>query len=100
MFPYFKNAKLAVISSRVEGFPNVLLQMMSQNTSVVTTKCCSGIEEIPGLFISETENVEDLYKQMKMAIVKGSDNNRFIFDQFLENRTIEKFINKLEDKLK
>ena len=100
VFPYFKNAKLAVVSSRVEGFPNVLLQMMSQNTSVVSTKCCSGIEEIPGLFVSEINNAEDLYKQIRSAITKDTANNRFIFDQFLENRSIEKFINKVEGKLK
>ena len=100
VFPYFKNAKLAVVSSRVEGFPNVLLQMMSQNTSVVSTKCCSGIEEIPGLFVSEINNAEDLYKQIRSAITKDTANNRFIFDQFLENRSIEKFINEVEGKLK
>src|SRR5690606_20880375 len=47
VYPFFKKAKACVISSRVEGFPNVLLQMMSQNSNVVSTTCAGGIDTIP-----------------------------------------------------
>jgi glycosyltransferase involved in cell wall biosynthesis len=48
-YPYFKNAKLCVVSSIKEGFPNVLLQMLALNTAIVTTLCAGGIEDIPGI---------------------------------------------------
>ncbi|MBT8265928.1 MAG: glycosyltransferase [Flavobacteriaceae bacterium] len=93
VYSYFKLANLCVISSRIEGFPNVLLQMMTQNNNVVSTKCAGGIENIPGIITAETDNVESL----KKAIISGLnkvDNleNRTAFDQFLKGRNISSFI--------
>ena len=96
VYPYFKNAQLCVVSSRIEGFPNVLLQMMSQNNKVVSTKCAGGIEDIPGLFIAETNNVEDLARAMNAALEADTSTNRKIFDDYLAERSIENFISKIE----
>lgn len=96
VYPYFKHAKMGVISSRVEGFPNVLLQMMSQNTKVVCTKCASGIESISGIFISEINNAEKLQKQMNLALISNTEDNRLIFDEYLKNRSIKLFISEVE----
>ncbi|MGJ8685719.1 MAG: glycosyltransferase, partial [Nonlabens sp.] len=37
VYAYFEKAQACVLSSRIEGFPNVLLQMMSQNTAIAAT---------------------------------------------------------------
>ena len=44
IFDYFKLARVCVVSSRIEGFPNVLLEMMSQNTNVISTRCAGDID--------------------------------------------------------
>lgn len=95
VFPYLKNAQLCVISSRLEGFPNVLLQMMSQNEKVVTTLCAGGIDSIKGLFTCPTENVEALANTIEECLLTDTRENRATYDAELESRSIEAFMKKL-----
>lgn len=67
--PYFKNARLCVVSSRMEGFPNVLLEMMALNSNVVSTLCAGGIYSIPNIITAKANNVEDLEKAMHQALI-------------------------------
>ena len=99
VYPYFKHAKLCVVSSRVEGFPNVLLQMMSQNECVVSTLCAGGIEEIPGLFTSEADNENLLLIAIKDALETEKHETRLLFDVYLGGRTIAKTVAKIEQQL-
>jgi glycosyltransferase involved in cell wall biosynthesis len=96
VYPYFNKSILCVVSSRIEGFPNVLLQMMSQNTKVVSTLCAGGIEDIKGISIAETNNVISLANAIENTLKQNSVENRVIFDNNLAERSIGKFIQKIE----
>ncbi|USD24817.1 glycosyltransferase [Flagellimonas marinaquae] len=96
VYPYFKNAKLCVVSSRVEGFPNVLLQMMSQNENVATTLCAGGISEIPGIYTCEVEDHEALAKTILHCHESDNSEKRQIFNRYLEKRGLDAFLKRVE----
>ncbi|MDR6940223.1 glycosyltransferase [Mucilaginibacter pocheonensis] len=94
--PYFKQANACVVSSVKEGFPNVLLEMMSINPIVVSTLCAGGIESIPGILKVEPNNVNALAAVIKTALDEGTTSHKQeIIQQYLHNRTPEIFINSL-----
>lgn len=92
---YFKAAEVCVVSSRVEGFPNVLLQMMAKNTKVVSTKCAGGIEDIEGVFVCETQNITELKNKISLALSADTSHNRLLFDSYLSRRKIEVFMKEI-----
>tara|TARA_R110002049_G_scaffold197763_1_gene367826 strand:- start:340 stop:1443 length:1104 start_codon:yes stop_codon:yes gene_type:complete len=91
-FPYFEKARMGVLSSRIEGFPNVLLQMMTLNTNVVSTNSAGGIDEIKGVYTCEIENVKELASTMTDCLDSNNSDKRKQFDMFLEGRTIKSFL--------
>jgi glycosyltransferase involved in cell wall biosynthesis len=97
VYPFFKNAKMCVVSSRIEGFPNVLLQMMSQNEKVVSTLCAGDIDKVKGLFTCKTHDEEDLLRAMKQCLEADTTQNREVFDKELQSRSIDVFINKVTE---
>ena len=96
VYPYFHSAKLCVVSSRIEGFPNVLLQMMSQNEKVVSTTCAGDIDRIKGLYTCEPNDSQLLYEALHKCLESNTSQNRFLFDEELKKRDVNKFIEKVE----
>ena len=99
VYSYFREAKLCVVSSRFEGFPNVLLQMMSQNSRIVSTKCAGGIEELQGIVTANTNDSQDLYKKIKLALNMDVSQNRELFKKQLEERSLDNFFRKVDTNL-
>jgi glycosyltransferase involved in cell wall biosynthesis len=95
VYPYFKNAKICVVASRIEGFPNVLLQMMSQNNNVISTTCAGGIEEIPNITTVETNNLESLYEGIKETLKNFNKSKINIHNDYLNQRDISGFIERI-----
>jgi glycosyltransferase involved in cell wall biosynthesis len=91
VYPYFKEAKACVLSSRIEGFPNVLLQMMSQNTKAVATLSAGDIDNIPGIFTCPPNDKEALCDSILECLGSNTDQNRSIFDTYLKGRTQDSF---------
>lgn len=89
--PYFKRAKACVVSSIKEGFPNVLLQMLILNPVVISTNCAGGIDEIPGIYLAEADNVNSLTTTINIALSTNNPNKDLIM-QYVEDRTPEIFI--------
>lgn len=100
VYAYFKHAKLCVVSSIIEGFPNVLLQMMSQNSKVVSTKCAGGIDKINGVFTCDINSENELTNAITSCLNSDTTNNRDIFDTYLNSRSIESFISIIDFNLK
>lgn len=94
VYPWFKHAEMCVVSSRAEGFPNVLLQMMSQNNKVVCTLCAGDIEKIKGVYTCPPNDVSALYTSMKQCLSSESSDTRELFDKELLSRSIDCFIEK------
>jgi glycosyltransferase involved in cell wall biosynthesis len=92
VYSYFKYAKLCVVSSRIEGFPNVLLQMMSQNAKVVSTNCAGEINNIKGIFLADVNNTDSLYNAILSGIHSDCINTQNYFNLYLEERSIKNFI--------
>lgn len=96
VYPYFEKAKLCVVSSRIEGFPNVLLQMMSQNTNVVSTLCAGGIKELEGVITCQNNDKFSLVNAMQCALNRDTSKNRHLFDKQLGERSLDAFVGKVK----
>lgn len=96
-FPYMKQADIFVLSSRYEGFSNVMVEALACGTPVVATDCPSAnreviIEGVNGWF-AEDENVASLAKTINRAIterknlkaaeIRQSCQSRFAIEQIL-----------------
>lgn len=87
VLPYFKQANACVVSSVKEGFPNVLLQMMTLNNCVVSTVCAGGIEDIPGILKAKTNSADSLASQLRIALSHSYHNKRHPRVNYLKNRS-------------
>ena len=88
-YPYYKNADLFVMSSRKEGFPNVVLEALFLKTPVVATNCVdfTGIivNGING-YVVEKNSVESLRDGLLNALSMNFDMNRIRIDNFDYNK--------------
>jgi glycosyltransferase involved in cell wall biosynthesis len=90
--PYFKRARVCVVSSVKEGFPNVLLEMMALNKVVVSTLCAGGIEAIPDILKAEVNSTKSLVSALKTALCKEYDPQKKSVREYLQNRNPAAFI--------
>lgn len=90
--PYFKKARVCVVSSIKEGFPNVLLEMMALNPIVVSTLCAGGIEAIPYIEKIGVNDVDVMVAALKKALHKNGEPGKKPIQQYLSARKPEVFI--------
>lgn len=67
-YPYLAGSALGVVSSHLEGFPNVLLEKMALCPRVVSTICAGGVQELPGIFTCPSEDAKALTTAMLRAV--------------------------------
>ena len=85
-YPYMKHCDCFVLPSRMEGFPNVVLEAMCFNRPVASTTCVSIIKDIitPGEngYYCEIENPDSLASIMIKAVgIKQVNNNYCLFEK-------------------
>ncbi|NEU08810.1 glycosyltransferase [Flavihumibacter sp. R14] len=98
-FPYFKRAEVCVVSSIREGFPNVLLQMMALNSSVVSSLCAGGIEAFDSVRKVKVNDINGLTNAiaLELELNRHKNNNQNL--AALYHRTPENFIGSILDSI-
>lgn len=97
VYTYFKHAEACVVSSRCEGFPNVLLQMMSQNKRVVSTLCAGDIDKLEGVFTCAPDDAAALEAIISISLSSSCDETPALFDAELRKRDIVTFIKSIDE---
>ncbi|MEL7594495.1 glycosyltransferase [Aeromonas veronii] len=97
-YPLMANCYLSIVSSRLEGFPNVLLEKMFLSPRVVSTNCADGIDEIPGIYCCEIDNPRALADSILLAEIE--DENSFLerkhtMLKYLNDLSVESFFKKI-----
>jgi glycosyltransferase involved in cell wall biosynthesis len=100
IMPYFKKAKACVISSVKEGFPNVLLEMLTLNPVVISTLCAGGIDAIPGVYKLPVNNVSHMTCSIFKALQVNDQSQRQSALKYLANRSPEEYTNMIIQALK
>lgn len=95
--PYFRQATACVVSSRIEGFPNVLLQMMCLNDRVISTLCAGGIDELKGVHTCPINSSQRLKESIALALKSP---NTLAFAAQLEGRSVASYWGNIHTSLK
>lgn len=95
---WFNSAKLGVISSEIEGFPNVIIEMMAAGTkNIITTPCTDGVLDLPNVCITESCSVQALTIEIEKALNFPVDNSQLYREYIEKNRSVNSFWKKIED---
>jgi glycosyltransferase involved in cell wall biosynthesis len=97
-FPYMVSADLCVVSSKLEGFPNVLLEMMTLSSRVISTLCADGIQNIPGIFTCKINDSDSLCLKIEEAMQVNDveiKRRKEEMELYVEKLDIKTFVNKI-----
>ena len=91
-FPYYKNALYLVLTSKNEGFCNVLVESLSAETPVIAFDCFAGPNEIiinkeNGILV-ENQNELKMTEAMNLFV---EDNELYVFCKKNATKNIERF---------
>lgn len=99
--PLFNSADIGVISSEIEGFPNVLLEMMASGTKqVITTPCTDGLSQLPLVKVLPSRDLQSIQEGLYNALENLEDYSKDYREYIENNRSVEFFWHKILKELK
>lgn len=96
-YEYMANADIFVLSSRYEGFPNVVLEALGCGIPVVAFECPGGINEIIIDGINGFKAIEQDVDDLKDKIIKASNaifDKNMVIKSVVDRYSISKIIKK------
>ncbi|WP_421152640.1 glycosyltransferase [Aeromonas dhakensis] len=97
-YPLMANCYLSIVSSRLEGFPNVLLEKMFLSPRVVSTNCADGIDEIPGIYCCGIDNPRALADSILLAEMDDENSSlerKNAMLKYINDLSVESFFKKI-----
>ncbi|ERS03612.1 hypothetical protein Q674_08410 [Acinetobacter sp. COS3] len=89
---YFAASDIGIISSRVEGFPNVVLEMMASGIKqVISTPCTPAINELPNVIVSDGFSKAEILKLLTSSAESNCDYSREYKEYIANFRSIPSF---------
>ena len=76
LYPLIKYADLCVISSRIEGFPNIINEMIYLNDRVLSSYCTFSISKIDFILKSDIYNIKSFSKAINKGLVFSLNNKK------------------------
>ena len=100
-YPFFVQADAFVLSSRWEGFPNVVLEALACGTSVIAMPCPGGVAEIAelagGVLLASAIDAESLSVAIRRFIGGERRTGRITLTPFHVDKIVEQYQNLLID---
>jgi glycosyltransferase involved in cell wall biosynthesis len=92
---WFRIADVGVISSRSEGFPNVILEMMASGTkTIVSTPCSDGVNDLPDVSVCPDFSPQELARYIVLGL-RGESRSAIYEEYIREERTVGAYWKKI-----
>lgn len=103
MTKYYSNAKVTVLTSLYEGFPNVLIEFIALGTPVVSFDCESGPSEIildgKNGYLVKYLDIEEFTQKLDLALKTNWDAKAIINSskRYSKEIIVNKYFAKIEE---
>jgi glycosyltransferase involved in cell wall biosynthesis len=100
-YPFVAKADAFILSSRYEGFPNVMLEALACGTPVIATPCPGGVAEIAGLaggvLLASAVDAESLSVAIKRFLAGERGRGQITLRPFHVGKIVDQYQNLLND---
>lgn len=94
---WFNKADIGIISSSIEGFPNVLLEMMASGTKhIITTPCTDGVNNIPYITVAHSTSEDSISNTLRSCLANPVDNSVNNQKYIQDNRSVDIFWDRVQ----